>query len=131
MVDHGTFCTVINCMDGRTQRPALDFLEKYFGSDYVDSVTEPGPVAILAERNNTSLVDGILRRVDISVHKHGSNAVAIVAHHDCAGNPLPKEQQFPQLRAAVLFLRSKYPQTPVIGLWIGEDWKAELLSENA
>jgi hypothetical protein len=127
MVGHGRFCTVINCMDGRTQRPVIEFLEKHFRAAYVDSITEPGPVRVLAERTPGAQFDSILARLRISLEKHGSVGVAVVAHDDCAGNPLPKERQLAQLSAAVGCLRARHPNVPVIGLWLGDDWRPGLM----
>ena len=124
---HGRFCTAINCMDGRTQRPVIEYLEKRFGVEYVDSITEPGPVRVLAEGQPIPQFDSIMARLRISLDKHGSVGVAVVAHDDCAGNPLLKDQQLVQLRAAVACLRTRCPNVPVIGLWVGENWKAEEL----
>ena len=87
-----SFCTVINCMDGRTQEPANKYLKDKYQVKFVDVITEPGPNGILAIKDNKELVSSILSRVDISVNKHGSTRIAIVGHHDCAGNPVPKEQ---------------------------------------
>jgi len=109
-------------MDGRTQLPVNEFLRKRFGVDYVDTVTEPGPNLILARQAATSQIGGILARVDISVHHHGSKAVAVVGHHGCAGNPAPKSEQMVHLREAVAFLRDKYPSLTILALWVDENW---------
>ena len=120
-----SFCTAINCMDGRTQLPVINYLLDKYNTSFVDSITEPGPVLILAEQQNPEAVKSILRRVDISVNKHKSKAIAIVAHHDCAGNPDSKDNQLKQLEVAVKFIAAKYPDTEVIGLWVGENWQVE------
>ena len=112
------FCTAINCMDGRVQLPVIQYLMDRVGVRHVDSVTEPGPVRILAERDEPALVASILARVRVSVERHGSRHVAVVAHHDCTGNPLPREQQLGQLAAAVAFLREAVPTAEVFGLWV-------------
>ncbi len=72
-----SFCTAINCMDGRVQTSVSDFLKDRFGTDYVDVITEPGPDLILAEQSNTALVESIVARLNISVHKHQSKGIAI------------------------------------------------------
>ena len=41
------FATAVNCMEGRTQLPVIAYLKKKFEVDYVDMVTEAGPVKIL------------------------------------------------------------------------------------
>jgi len=37
-----SYCTVINCMDGRVQRPALDWRDRTIRCRRVDSITESG-----------------------------------------------------------------------------------------
>ena len=44
----GGFCTAVNCMDGRVQKPVLEYLNRVWGSPFVDSVTTAGPVGLLA-----------------------------------------------------------------------------------
>jgi len=86
------FATAINCMDGRTQMQVNRYLRDFFSVDVVDTVTEPGPDGILASQTDPVLVDSILKRVAISVDQHGSQGIAVVGHHDCAGNPVEKAQ---------------------------------------
>jgi hypothetical protein len=119
----GTFATVVNCMDGRTQLPAIDYLIKKYGVDYVDSITEPDPVKILAERTYLTVIDQIKKRVGISVDKHGSRHIAVVAHHDCAGNPVDKETQLKQIEASIKLVREWSFGAEVIGLWVDERWE--------
>ncbi len=117
-----SFCTVINCMDGRVQVPVIRYLQDRFKADYVDSITEPGPNRVLAEDQNSAQVESILDRLQISVEKHQSVGIAIVGHHDCAGNPAPKEKQFQQIEAAVTRIGRLYANVAVIGLWVDQDW---------
>lgn len=117
-----SFCTVINCMDGRTQLPANEYLRQELNTDYVDTITEAGPVRILAEQQDSPLAQSILNRADISVGKHKSKTVAVVAHHDCAGNPIEKDQQLEQLRKATKWLAQKYPDIQILGLWVDSSW---------
>jgi len=116
------FCTAINCMDGRVQLPVINYLRNRFDAEYVDSITEPGPILILSERKDADLVQSILRRVDISVEKHKSGGIAVVGHADCAGNPVGKEEQIAQIQSSAHLLRQKYESMEVIGLWVDEQW---------
>ena len=59
-----SFCTAINCMDGRTQQPVIEFLKDKFEVLYVDSITEPGPVHILAEAPDSAQALSIFDRVE-------------------------------------------------------------------
>lgn len=113
-----SFCTAINCMDGRVQEPVRRFLQTRFAAQYVDMVTEAGPNRVLAECKERHVIGSVLSRVAISLTKHQSRGVAVVAHEDCGGNPAPKEEQVEQLKAAVAFLRLHYPETPLIALWV-------------
>jgi hypothetical protein len=109
-------------MDGRVQIPVIDYLRTRCGVDYVDTITEPGPVRIIAEQPARRAVQAILDRVDLSTKAHKSNCIAISAHWDCAANPVTDEKQKEQLYAAITFLQKQYPGTEVIGLWLGEGW---------
>jgi Putative carbonic anhydrase len=117
-----SFGTAINCMDGRTQLPVNAYLKQQLEVDYIDTVTEPGPVRILAEEPESALTESILNRVRISTDKHGSKCVAIVAHTDCAGNPAPKDAQMEQLDLAVRFVAAQCPGIRILGLWVDETW---------
>ena len=117
------FCTVINCMDGRVQLPVIMYLQKRFNVEYVDSITEPGPNLILSEQKNSVSIQSILERLKISIERHNSVGVALVGHHDCAGNPAPPDDQLSQIQKAINFLRQKYKKIVIIGLWVDESWK--------
>ena len=121
----GTFATAINCMDGRTQLPVNELMRKKYGVDYIDTLTEPGPVKILAENAPESLIESLKTRVAISVEKHGSKAICIVGHWGCAGNPVDKDVQMGQLDKAVATVKSWGYDVEIIKIWVGEDWQAE------
>jgi carbonic anhydrase len=82
------FGTAINCMDGRTQIPVIEWMRKRYRVSYVDMITEPGVDAVLAENDDTRTIESIKRKVRISTEKHGSRLIAVVGHYDCAGNPV-------------------------------------------
>ena len=127
-----TFCTVINCMDGRAQLPVIRYLKDRFGADYVDVVSEPGPNRVLAEGSDAGTIESIVERVKISVDQHGSVGIAVVGHHECAGNPAARSEQAQHTKAAVHYVRSRFDGVPVIGLWVDEGWKvSETVNEGA
>jgi len=123
------FCTAINCMDGRVQLPVIDYMMKRFDAEYVDSITEPGPVKILAEQTDQFLLDSIFSRVSVSTQTHGSRVVAVCAHVDCAGNPVDDQTQKQQLKEANHLLCTKYPDIEIIQLWIDANWEVHELSQ--
>jgi hypothetical protein len=121
----GRFATTINCMDGRGQLPVIEWAKREYGVDYVDTITEPGPVRILAEATDALALESIRRRLNISVTRHGSTHVAIVAHADCAGNPVDRETQIHQLRSAAATILSWGLGVQVDLLWVGDNWQVE------
>jgi len=112
-----SFYTAINCMDGRVQLPVINYLTARFKVDHIDSVTEARPVLYLAEKINSEQTKSILRRTDISINNHKSTGIAVIAHHDCAGNPTDEQRQISQLVPDVNFLADRYPSKEIIGLW--------------
>jgi carbonic anhydrase len=119
------FGTAINCMDGRVQIPVTNWLGSQYGVDYVDMVTEPGPVRFLAEGEDPWVSASIQRRLEISVTRHKSELVAIAGHHDCVGNPVPKETQLEQILAAVKIVEGWNLKARVVGLWVDESWEVQ------
>lgn len=113
-----SFCTAINCMDGRIQLPVIKFLKNHFDAEYVDIITEPGPVRFFAKTTDLLTQNSILARVDLSVNRNKSCGIAICAHPDCRGNPIDEKAQKEQLKSSVVFLKEVYPNKEIIGLWI-------------
>ena len=117
------FVTSINCMDGRTQEPIINYMKSEYEADYIDMITEPGPNKILAENINTSVIESIKTRVEVSIQKHFSKVIAIVGHYDCGGNPSDEETQKEQIKDAVINVKTWNEDVEVIGLWVDENWK--------
>ena len=117
-----SFCTAINCMDGRVQLPVIEYMKKKFTIDYVDMITEPGPNKILAEDSDYKLIESIFSRIEISVKKHGSKHIAIICHFDCAGNPANEDEQWLHTLEAVKIVKERFKNTEVIGLWVNKNW---------
>lgn len=113
------FGTVLECMDGRTHRKVGDYLSTSFGVRHLDTITTAGAVRHLADE--TDQTQTLLDNLAISVGKHGSRQIAVVAHHDCAGNPVPDNTQKAQVARAMERIRDLYPQAEVIGLWLNSN----------
>lgn len=118
-----TFCTAINCMDGRVQLPVITYLQERFDAAHVDVISEPGPNLLLATTPEPGTVESILERARISVEKHHSKGIAVIGHHDCAGNPVSEAEQRLHTREAVMMLREEFPGIEIIGLWVDENWE--------
>lgn len=115
----GKFSTAVNCIDGRAQIPVIEYMKNRFGTDYVDCITAPGANLAVA----SGKAGGILKAVQISAQKHNSAVIAVAGHHDCAANPLPKDEQTVHTVKAVEVIKAAHPEAEVIGLWVDENWK--------
>jgi len=124
------FAAVINCIDGRTQLPVIDFMKSKFNIEFVDVITEPGPVKAIAEPRNAFQVYSIQQRVMLSQEKHGSQHLGVVAHHDCTANPVEKDKQIEQLRQSLDYIRLWGFKGAVVGLWVNENWEVQEVSFN-
>jgi len=127
-MSRGRFGTAINCMDGRVQEPVIAWLKKRFELDYVDMITEAGPDKALATEAE-GVIESIRRRVEISITKHGSEVIAVVGHHDCAGNPVSGETHREHIEKAVAVVRGWDDRVSVLGLWVDEDWNVRAVTE--
>ncbi len=110
-------------MDGRVQLPVIEYLKNKYGADYVDMITEPGPIKILSENEEKFAVESMRNRVKISALGHGSSLIAVVGHYDCAGNPACREVQRKQTLSAMEVVRSWGFALQIIGLWVDENWE--------
>jgi hypothetical protein len=122
-----SYCTAINCIDGRIQLPVISYLKQRLVVEYVDIISSPGPNLLLAKGGESNAVESIFKSLQVSLDHHHSVGIAIVGHHDCAGNPSPKEEQVLHLQEAASFLRRRYREQTVIALWVDEEWRVHEL----
>jgi len=120
------FVTAINCMDGRVQLPVIHWMQEKYDAEYVDMITEAGPTRYLLE-GSTDNLKAMQTKVSISCEKHGSDIIAIVGHHDCAGNPVPREEKVKQIKQSVKLVQSWGFQAEVIGLYVNDKWEVEFI----
>jgi carbonic anhydrase len=111
------FLTAITCIDGRIHAPVISYLQERFGIHYVDLITEAGAVSFLAAKGDSSETQSIFRRTEISLRAHSTKKIAVIAHDDCAGNPIRPREQKAQLSLAKDILAQKY-NPPTIALWV-------------
>ncbi len=125
----GTFATVLNCMDGRVQVPVVLHLLDRFGVDYIDTITEAGMVRYFSDEMESPQTESTLHSILISIEKHGSRQIAIVAHDDCAANPIPNEMQQNQIRVSMRLLKEHFPQCEILGLWVDADFQIQEIDQ--
>ena len=124
-----SFCTAVNCIDGRVQQPVTEFLRSRSNVCYVDMVTEAGPVGAISDPFDSEISDSIFRRVQISIDAHDSKVVAVVAHADCAGNPVDDDRQRTQLNDSARGLAEIFGSVTVLGLWVDGDGAVQEVCE--
>ena len=117
------FCTAVTCMDGRIQLPVIAYLQKRFDSEYVDLISEAAINLVLSKQEEKNVVESVLDKIRISVEVHGSVSIAVVGHYDCAKNPTSEDLQYKHTKDAINFIRKKYIQLEIIGLWVDENWQ--------
>lgn len=117
------FATAINCIDGRTQEPVINYMKNSFNINYVDMITEPGPNKVLAENTDIDTIESLKDKVKISIEKHNSQLIAVVGHYDCAANTADDDTQRDQLKQAKSIVSSWGFNVEIIALWLGEGFK--------
>ncbi|GGD15389.1 carbonic anhydrase [Pontibacillus salipaludis] len=121
-----TFSTVITCMDGRVQLPVNEWMQNQYNTPYVDTITAAGPEKVILA-GAASEVDSMKEKVTISCDAHGSEVVAVAGHHDCAGNPVGREQKVEEIKQAVEAVQSWGFPVQVVGLYVNEKWEVETI----
>lgn len=119
------FGTAINCIDGRTQEPVIDFMKQEYGIDGVDMVTFPGVDGVISSLGNFNTIVLIRNAVSISIEKHGSRIIAVVGHFDCAGNPGNREHHYAHIRKAVQQVSSWNFDAKIVGFYVNDKWQIE------
>lgn len=117
------FGAVLTCMDGRIQRKVSDYLLTVFGVRNLDTITAAGMVSHVA--TDTDRTPTVLGDLAVSMAQHGSRDIAVVAHHDCAGNPVPDRVQRDQVLEAMVRIRDRHPEAEVVGLWVDRNLTVE------
>ncbi|HSS22178.1 MAG TPA: carbonic anhydrase [Pyrinomonadaceae bacterium] len=123
------FCTAVNCIDGRAQRPVWDWLRYHCNVDYVDMITEPGAEKCLVQ-GHPGTVDAIKSKVKLSLEGHGSSVIAVAGHHDCLINPASREKHWGDIVEAARIVESWGFNARVIGLYVNEWFTIELVTDT-
>jgi len=124
----GTFATAILCMDGRIQHPVSVWVKEYFHVNYVDMITLPGADGVLA-LGPIGRIHWIRESATLSVEAHHSRAIAVVGHHDCAGNLVSKDVHLEHIARSVKRVASWGLPVRILGLWLNEHGKTEVICD--
>ena len=113
--DHGT---LVNCMNGTVQLPAINFAKQIWKVRWVDVITEVAPEKILSEAKDQETVNRICQNIEASFCGQQTKRLAIVAHSGCDINKAPDDKKKEMLHRAVDFLKDRYEDTDIVGIWI-------------
>jgi len=120
------FGTVVNCIDGRIQYPVMDYLKDNFDIEYFDAANEAGPLLTLTKRTDKCRLISLKEQIRVSLEEHQSKFIAVVGHHDCAGNPGDRTYQESQLDEALDYLKRAFgEEITYVGLYVNEKWEVE------
>ena len=115
----------LNCIDGRVQLPAIQWIKDNSAADYVDMITEPGMDGFLADQNCS--IEDICRKLKISIEKNNASMIIVVGHYDCKGNPVDESTHKEHILSSIERLKLEFTNMPMTGLWINDEWKCERL----
>ena len=97
--------------------------------EYVDMITEPGPDRILTQ-GSVKIIESIKRKILVSITAHHSSVIVVVGHHDCAGNPVSKEEHLEQIKKCIEVVALWKLPVRIIGLWVNELWEIEVVCDR-
>lgn len=120
------FAASINCIDGRVQGPISEWIKENHNIEFVDVVSEPGCDLTLSDSSDVE--SSLKAKVEISINAHKSKLVFVSGHHECAANPVSKEEHIEHIKKAMERVNSWNLPVQVIGLWVNDSWSVEQVS---
>lgn len=125
---NGKFAACLNCIDGRVQLPVINWIMSNYNVDFVDMLTEPGMDGFLVD--SQSNLKPVIDKLTISLDVHDCKEIFIVAHEDCAANPVDYKTHTKNLRLAVDKIKQFAPDCDVIGIYVFLNGKIIPIVEN-
>lgn len=104
----------IMCVDNRLSEPGV-WAKQYaallarLGVDALDVIRTPGPDGMFIDPAKKDDLDAVLRSTKLLVGAHDLQAIAIVAHQQCAGHAVGNEEHLADVRKAAEALRKLLP----------------------
>ncbi len=123
------FATAINCIDGRAQTPATDWLRLHTNVDFIDTITEPGADEILSNAKSDHFYR-IFEKLRLSINAHHPIVIAIVGHFDCLANPVSFEIRAKQITKGAERMDSFNMGIRIVGLYVNEWRSVDLLCDS-
>lgn len=125
--DEPSFTCLVVCMDGRYEPAMVANARTWAKVDCVDVVTEAGPCKYLGKKRTSeeekAIQKSILRRVVISIQKHGAKEITLGTHKGCAGG-----DELEHLRVARDWLQEELRKMGIVDIpirlvWAEGHWK--------
>jgi hypothetical protein len=126
--DNLDFLKKIADIELQVSRIKTAYMDKFENAMNAVTFAEVGEHETAGNLVDIAILESIQKRMNISVNLHGSKVVAVVAHHDCAGNPVEKEKQIEQLNASINTLKSWGFAVEYIKLWVDNNWRVQLIN---
>ena len=125
---NGKFTCCLNCIDGRIQLPVINWIKNNYDIEFVDMLTQPGMDGFIA--NPDSDLNDLLEKIHISLRVHDCQEIFLVAHEDCAANPVDFETHRKQLFDSTEKIKNHFPSSKIIGIWINLDGRGKIIIEK-
>ncbi|OED34977.1 hypothetical protein AB834_05505 [PVC group bacterium (ex Bugula neritina AB1)] len=113
----------VSCIDGRIHDFVFKAIARIFPDTMVDLITEPGPDAFLTKPESTQSL--IWDKIDLSIDVNSSKAIICIAHEDCKGHAVSKDQHKLDLEVWLKNIKDRYPKIPSHAFWIENSGLAE------
>ena len=125
--NNSDYGTIINCMDGTIQLPAIDFAKKLWKVNRIDVITDVAPEKILSEKKDQKTIERICQNIEASLCDQHTKRLAIVSHSTCDINKASDSSKKEMLQKAISYLKAKYTDIEVVGIWFDGNIKASLI----
>ena len=122
--NNSDYGTIVNCMDGTIQLPAIDFVKKLWKVNRIDVITEAAPEKILSETKDQKTIERICQNIEASLCDQHTKRLAIVSHSGCEINIVSDKSKKEMLLKAVNYLKARYMDAEVTGIWFDGNIKA-------
>ncbi|MCK9152130.1 carbonic anhydrase [Methanobacterium alcaliphilum] len=113
---NGKFAACLNCIDGRVQLPVINWITSTYNIDFIDMITEPGMDGFLVD--SESELKPLLDKLNIAIKVHDCEEIFIVAHEDCAANPVDFKTHAPNLKIASEKIKDVASKCKVICIYV-------------
>jgi len=124
------FGTCLNCIDGRLQLLAIDWIKKNYNIDCVDMITELDMIGKLSKNRNKS-IDHIVKNIKHSLANNKSEAIFIVGYGDIPNSLTEQRCEKEDVVGSADILRSLFPDCKIVGLWVTGKLEIELINKQA